>query len=187
MKDRVSILVGLVPHYGAILIGVARIALTKKENLLDNMVAREKIKQYLLEKALNKRNLADVCNDEEFQRLIYEYTGSIANVAILQKSDERYKQVNVLMVDFFHTVLWPIIIQKYMDSIDADVNGVTIPMNIKKNAVLTIYGYYDPDLFFKEFKEFLLYNNIVICEAIKKEDGNLFVKLLIPVPPYQKL
>lgn len=187
MKERVSILIGLLPDYGSILMGVASIALSGKDRLLDNMVAREKLTQYLLQNALRKKRIAAVCSDESFQEIIYEYTGSIANVAIIGDNRKKYEQVNILMADFFHSVIWPIIIPKYMESIDRDVNGVTVSINIKKNVILTIYDCDDSDLFFKEFKEFLLYNNIIISEAIKKEDGNLFVKLLIPLPPYSNM
>lgn len=187
MKDRVSILVGLLPDYGQILMGVASIALSGKDMLLDNMVARKRLTQYLLKNALRRKSIAAVCGDEKFQKIVYEYTGSIANVAVLGDNSRRYKQVNILMADFFHTVLWPIIIPKYMDGLDRYANGVTVSLNIKKNVIITIYDCDDTDLFFREFKEFLLYNNIIISEATKKEDGNLFVKLLIPVPPYSNM
>ena len=184
MKDRINILVGLIPDYGSILIGLASIALTWKEKLLDDVVAREKLKKYLLEEIKGKRNLMDVCNDGSFQDILYEYTDSIAAISINQDKKRKYNQVNILMADFFGSVLWPIIINKYFDMLDIGMQYIPVSFNIKNNVFLTIYGVNEPDLFFKEFKEFLLCNNIIVAQGIKKEDGNMFVKLIIPVPPY---
>lgn len=186
MKERISILLDYIPRYGEILLGIGSIAISYKEEILDNEVAREDLKKYLLEEAIKKQNVLKVSKSEKFQRLIYEYTGKFVNMAILTDKKSEDKIVNILLIDFFVRSIWPILVNKYIDNIYLGVDKIIVSINIKKNVYLTIYNEDNPDLFFKEFKEYLLYNHIVICEAELKENGDMLVKLMIPVPPNKK-
>jgi len=186
MKDRISILVDYVPRYGEILLGVGSIVLSHQEAILDNLVAREKVKEYLLNEAPKKLNILRVSKSSEFQRIIYKYTGEYVNLAILTDTNNKDKIVNVLMADFFRRSIWPILVNKYLDTIYFGVDRVIVGINVKKNVYLKIYDEDNPDLFFKEFKEFLLCNHIIICEAITKENGDMLLRLMLPVLPYSK-
>jgi len=90
------------------------------------------------------------------------------------------------MADFFRRSIWPILVNKYLDTIYFGVDRVIVGINVKKNVYLKIYDEDNPDLFFKEFKEFLLCNHIIICEAITKENGDMLLRLMLPVLPYSK-
>lgn len=186
MKDRISILVDYIPRYGEILVGVGSVAVSYQDLILDNLVAKEKLKQYLINEAPSKRNVLNVSNSEEFRRLIYEYTGQFVNMLILTDINNEGKTVNILLADFFRRSIWPILVNRYIDTIWSGVDKVVIGFNIKRNVYIKIYDEDNPDLFFKEFKEYLLCNNIVICEYTTKENGDILVRLMLPVPPNMK-
>ena len=187
MKERVSILVDYIPRYGEILLGVGSIALSHHQDILDNSLARKKLKDYLLTKAVKRINLSGISRCEEFQKIVYEYTGKFVSMVALTNSNNEDKTVNILLADFFLRSIWPILVNKYMDKIYPGVNSVVIGINVKKNVYLKIYDEDNPQVFFKEFKEFLLCNHIVICEAQTKEDGDMLLKLMIPIPPHQNI
>lgn len=183
MKEQISIGLDYIPRYGEILLGVGSIALSYEEEIIDNLVAKEELKEYLLNDAPKEKNILRVSKSEVFQRLIYDYTGEMVNMIICKDSEEKGKTANIFLVDFFRKSIWPIIVNKYIDTIFSGIDRVIISVNIKKNVYLTIYNEETPDLFFKEFKQFLLYNHIVICEATTKENGDILVKLMLPVLP----
>lgn len=183
MKDRISILTHYLPRYGEILLGVGGVAISHQEALLENLIAREKLKEYLLHEAPKRKGIISVANSEEFQRIIYEYTGSFVNMAVIKDGEKKSKIVNILLADFFARSIWPILVNKYIDTIYLDVDKVIVSINVKKNVYLKIYDEDNPDLFFKEFKEYLLCNYIVICEATVKENGDMLLRLMIPIPP----
>lgn len=187
MKEKISILLRVVPKYGEILLGVGSVLLSYKDNILDNALAIEKIKQYLLTEASKAKDILGVSRSQEFQKIIYEYTGEMVNIMACKDPQEQEKTANIFLVDFFRKSMWPILVNKYIDTIYSGVDKVIISVNIKKNVYLTIYNEDNPDLFFKEFKEFLLYNHVIICEATIKENGDMLVKLMIPMLPNTKI
>jgi len=73
-----------------------------------------------------------------------------------------------------------------MDTICEGINNIVVSINVKKNVYLKIYDEDNPDLFFDEFKDFLQCNYIVICEANKKENGDILFKLMLPIAPNTK-
>lgn len=183
MKERISILINYLPRYGEILLGVGNMAISHQEALLDNLIAREKLKEYLLYQAPKRKSIISVANSEEFQRIIYEYTGNFVNMAVIKDPESKNKIVNILLADFFSRSIWPILVNKYIDTIHLDLDKVIVSINVKKNVYLKIYDEDNPNLFFKEFKEYLLCNYIVICEATVKENGDMLLRLMLPVPP----
>jgi len=186
MKDRISILVDCLPRYGEILIGVGSIAISYEEALLDNMAARNELKQYLISEAPKKGTILRLSKSQEFQKMIYEHTGEFVNMIVRKDSRTKDKIVNILMADFFGRVIWPILVNKYMDTICEGINNIVVSINVKKNVYLKIYDEDNPDLFFDEFKDFLQCNYIVICEANKKENGDILFKLMLPIAPNTK-
>lgn len=187
MKEKISVLLKYIPQYGEILLGVGGVLLSYQESILNNVLAKEKIKEYLLTEASSAINLFGVSISESFQNIIYEYTGERVNIIARKDSCEEEKMSNVFLIDFFRKSIWPILVNKYIDTIYSGVDKVIIGVNIKRNVYLKIYEEDNPELFFREFKEFLLYNFIVICEANTKENGDIFVRLMLPVPPNMKL
>lgn len=186
MKDTISILLSHVPKYGEILLGVGGIALTYQDALLDNLLARESIKQYLLNEVSSKKTILGVSNSDSFQRLIYKYTGQFAKVAILTEPAKEEKTVNILLLDFFIKSIWPIIVNRYMDTIYYGVDNVTIRIKVKKTAYQRIYDDCGRELFIKEFKDFLHYNHISMREEKSGCNEDILVKLLLPVPPHSR-
>lgn len=187
MKEKISILVDCIPQYGEILLGVGRIAISYHDLILDNAVAKEELKRYLLTEVPKRKNILAVTESQLFQRIIYEYTGQFVNMGILIDTNNKDKIVNILLADFFGRSIWPIIVNKYIDNIYLGIDKVIFSINIKKNVYLKIYDEDDPQMFFNELKEYFLCNYIVICEATIKENGDILVKLMIPVLPNIKL
>ena len=186
MKDRVSILVDFTPSYGEILLGVGSIALESYEELLDNVIAREEIKKFLLEQAPRYMTLVGVSKSKDFQRILYNYTGRFVTADVLRDDNRKDKKVNILLLDFFSKSIWPILVKRYIDTIYDGVDQVRISINIKKNVYLTIYEENNPDLLFMEFKEFLLCNCVVISKATIQENGDILLELILPIPPHRK-
>lgn len=183
MRDRISVLVDVIPRYGEMLLGVGGIALQNRETLLEDSDAREEIKRYLLEEATKKKNLMRISNCERFQSLMYKYTGKVVNIGVLRGSGEEDRVVNILMIDFFVKVIWPILVEKYINGIYDNPEKIVVSINIKRNVYLTIYDEDNVDLFFKEFKAFLLCNCIIISEATHQSNGDLLLKLMLPIVP----
>ena len=179
MNERVSILMNALPQYGEILIGIGSIAVDNEEDLLENIIARERLKKYLIEDAIKHKNLMSVSKSYEFRKIIYDYSGKVVSVGIMSNKKNDEKVVDMLLWGFFVKKIWPIIVNKYMDYIVSSVDMVIIPIKIKKNTVNSIYGE-NSELFFGEFKEFLLFNYIVISEAKYNQEGDLLLKLMIP-------
>ena len=179
MKDRISFLMNAVPQYGEILIGIGSIATDNEEDLLENVIARERLKKYLIEEAIKHKSIISVSKSYEFRKLIYDYLGKVVSVGVISNKKDEEKTVNTLLLSFFVKKIWPIIVNKYMDYIVSSVDAVIIPIKITKNAISSIYEE-NNDKFFDEFKEFLLFNYIVISEAKYDVEGNLLLKLMIP-------
>lgn len=183
MVETISILRCITPRYGEILIGVGSIIASYQEDILDNLIAIEQIKQYLLTEASQKMDLKGVADSEMFQKIIYEYTGKTVGVHVLREKGDLTAKVNLLMVAFFRKLIWPILVNQYIDKISPGIEKITIGVNIKKKVYVNIYKEDKPDLFFKEFKEYLLWNNIIINSAKIKENGDMLLTLMIPVIP----
>lgn len=186
MRDRISILVDYVPKYGEILLGIGCIALENDELLLENVEAREEIKEYLLKQAAKDKNLWQLSTSQEFQRIMHKYIGKSVNIGALRDSNTADKIVNIYMLDFFNKTIWPIIINRYMDNICEGIDKIEISINVKKSVYLIIYGEDNPDLFFSEFKDFLLCNYIIISKATVQENGDILLKVMIPIPPHMQ-
>jgi len=182
MKERLSILMRITPSYGEILLGVGSIALTRKENLLDDEETRNRLKEFLINRAPLKRTLPKVLESSEFKSIILEKFFSNAQIEILKDDVGQNKIVNIYLADFFRKSIWPILVRKYIDNICEGIRGVNVSINVKKNAYVTICGDDDPQKFFKEFKEYLLYNYIIISKAEIKQNGDMLVNLVIPIP-----
>lgn len=179
MKERISFLMNAVPQYGEILIGIGSIATDNEEELLENVIARERLKKYLIEVAIKHKNVISVSKSYEFRKLIYDYLGRVISVGVMSNKKDEEKTVDTLLLSFFVKKIWPIIVNKYMDYIVSGVDTVIIPIKIKKNAITSIYEE-NTDTFFQDFKEFLLFNYIVISEAKYNKEGDLLLKLMIP-------
>ncbi len=186
MSDTISILLEYVPRYGEMLIGVGAIALTNQEEILENEEAMQKLKDYLLTNAPKDRVISKLILSEEFQRILLEYTGRIVAVKAIQSSIDKDKKVKILLARFFASVIWPILVNRYLDRINNNDNKVAISINIKKNVYMTIYEKDEPTLFFSEFKELLSYNFIVISGVDFQENGDILLNLLVPVAPHAK-
>lgn len=185
MRNRISILVSKVPKYGEILLGVGCIAIENREAILENAVAREEIKKFLLEDGIKIGSLNKLCKSQIFQKIIYDYTGKFVNIAALRDKTNDDKKVNILLLDFFVKAIWPVLVKKYIDNICEDVDKIQISINVKKNVYLSIYEEDNPNLLFSELKEFLLCNCIVISDSNIQENGDILLKLLIPIPPHK--
>lgn len=190
MKERVSLLLKVTPRYGEILLGVACMLLENKEALLNDSSAIAEIKEYLKFKAPKRFNVKGVCTSSEFQDILTRYTNTCA--AVIFDENEKIKtsmlkkeMVNIRILEFFYKIIWPIIVNHYVDNLSVCKEDViTLSINVKKNSIVTIYGEYDPNLFFEEFKDLLVYNNIVISKASMVENGDMIFDLMILIPPY---
>jgi len=185
MRDRISILVNMLPKYGEILLGVGCIVLENKEEILENAVAREAIKNYLLEEGVKTKSLAMLCRSEGFQRIVYDYTGKVVNIAAIRDKVDEDKKVNILLADFFTKAIWPILVKRYIDNIYEGLTNIEVSINVKKNVYLTIYEEDNPNILFSELKDFLLCNCIVISSSNIQQNGDLFLKLMLPIPPHK--
>lgn len=184
MKDRISLLLDILPNYGEILTVVGSVMVDNKETLLENKVACDRIKRYLLEKPRSIKNVNSLFNCPEFQRILYEYTGKFINIVVLKADMNNQKIVNILLFDFFVKTLWPIIVKKYIDDLcHCRCGAITCSINIKKNVYMTIYEEEDTREFFKDLKELLLHNYIIISEAVLQAGGDLLIKIMIPIVP----
>ena len=187
MKPKISISSKLLPKYGEILLGIGALILSNIETLYENEEAREKLKYYLKNDAMKKHDLLAVSLSEELQEIVMEYTGIRINIAaIVDNVDNPPDKINIYIADFFNTSIWPIIVNKYIDNINLDVKAIATTINVKRNVFINIYGSVDHDTFFKEFKEFLNMNMIIISKAEVKENEDMLVGLVIPIPPRSK-
>ncbi len=187
MRNKITILSSFLPNYGEILMAVGSIAIENKETLLENMVAREELKQYLLSEVAKVKCASNLSRSSKFQMIIYEYTGKFISIKVLKDECSDENTTDIYLFDFFTKVIWPIIVKKYMDNLYKTSSGtITVSTNVKKNVYITIYEEDNPNLFFNEFKKLLLYNNIIISEATVKENGDILLKLMIPIAPHTR-
>jgi hypothetical protein len=150
MKDNVTISIKTIPRFGEILLGIGGIFLEHKEKLLNNERAIEEIKGYLIKEAPKCKSIIGVCKSEDFQNIVGSYLGKGVYVGVLKDNMDDNKTVNLLLLDFFHKAIWPILVKRYMENIKEGVTVIEIPINIKQNAYLTIYGENNPNIIFTE-------------------------------------
>jgi len=184
MSERINILVNALPRYGEILLGIGSLIQEWQEELLENHVARDSIKEYLLTKSKNKLTLKDVVEDIEFQKIMYKYTGKRITVGILKGEITDNHIINLKLLGLFNKSIWPIIVKHYIDEIEIGKKMVVVPIKILKKVYVNMYEEETSDNFFKELKNLLLYNYIIISEAIIAQNGDILLKLMLPVPPH---
>lgn len=181
MNTKISILTKVLPRYGEILIAIGAV-INMEENLAENKVAIEKLKEFLIDDAKEIGVAGKLFFSEKFQRIIYDYTGKPAGIVVSKTLPiENDKTTNVYLADFFSKSLWPIMVNRYLDNVSIkDLDAVKISINIKKNVYTNIYGECEHQLFFTELKEYLLINHMIVSKAQMKQNGDMLVDILIP-------
>ena len=91
MKERISVLLDILPRYGEILLGVGSVAIESYESILENEDALNELKEYLTEEATKWRNLAGISKSEKFQNIFYNYTGNFVGIRVLSKEEKNLK------------------------------------------------------------------------------------------------
>lgn len=181
MNKKISILFKVLPQFGEILLAVGLLVRQEKK-LYENQVALQELTDFLLKDAVKIKSASFLFTSKEFQRIVYKYTGRPAGVFTIKEPIEEDKIVNFYLFDFFTRTLWPIIVKRYMSNIgitEADV--IKIAINIKKNVYTIIYGENESDIFFKEIKQLLYDNYIIISKADLKSNGDMLMELLVPI------
>lgn len=182
MKDRqISIKYDILPQLGEILLAVGLLVRQEKD-LYENQVALQDLKEFLLNDAAKIKSASFLFTSKEFQRIVYEYTGRPAGVFAIRKQIEEDRIVNLYLFDFFTKDLWPIIVNRYIANVGiAEADAIKVAINVKKNVYTTIYGENESDIFFKELKQLLYDNYIIISRADLKSNGDMLMELLVPV------
>lgn len=181
MKDKISIVFKVLPQFGEILLAVGIVARREKQ-ISENKVALERLKTFLIEETKNVKYANRLFFSEDFQKIIYDYTGMPAGIFTVHKPIDDEKIVNIYLFDFFSKSLWPIIVNRYFDNVCiSEADAVKVSINIKKNVYATIYGENENDTFFKELKDFLYANYIIVSKAQMKSNGDMLVELLVPI------
>ena len=184
MNNTISVSTKITPNYGEILIGVGAIIRDNIPELFDNMTARGDLKEYLLKDAIKKISFDEVSFSDEFQEILEPYINKKVLFAALKNSNEDEDcVVNLKLIHFFYTALWPILVNAYIDSINTKDNYVKVSINVKQSVFPKIYGQNSPDIFFDDLKAFLKHNYIVICDAVILDMGDMLLKLMIPISP----
>lgn len=181
MKDKISILSKVLPRYGEILIAIGSIV-SSNLAISENASAIEEIKKFLLDETHKIKTADNLVRSKRFQQIMCEYVGVNVGVKAIRNTLETEGMTNIYLFDFFSKSVWPIIVNRYIDVVkNQNVDVVEIDINVKKRVPIIIYGERKEQDFFMEFKQFLLDNYIVISKAVIKENGDMFVKMLVPV------
>lgn len=186
MREKVSILIEVIPKYGEILIGVGCVLLEEKNDILESSNAKRELKDFIIEEAPKYRSLMGLSISPEFQRIMYKYTRKVIGIGAVTGNMYKDKTVDILLLDLFITTLWPIIVEKYIDNIYQGADTVIIPIKIKKSEYEKIYGN-NTNLLFSEIKEFFLCNAMVVSKSVIEANGDMLLDLIIPMSPHRKI
>lgn len=181
MKNNISILSSLLPRYGEILIAIGAIV-SSNSALSENEAAVREIKDYLIGDVYKVKDANGLAHSKRLQKIMCDYLGIRVGVMAIKNQKNIAGTTNIYLADFFGKSVWPIIVDKYIDKIcTQNIDVVHMVINVKKRVYTTIYGDGEEQTFFKEFKQFLIDNYIVVSKAQMKENGDMLLEFLVPV------